>query len=193
MRDTANDTLLPTSVVGSYAQPDWLIDRQTLASGSPPRTRRESLWRVDTPWLEQAQDDATILAIRAQERAGIDIITDGETRRESYSNRFSTALDGIDPERDGSAISRKGTPNAVPLVTGRIKRTRPIGVRDVEFLRANTDRQIKATLPGPFTMSEQAEDAYYRDAAAMAVLEKLANSSSGGRPSPSVTASSTSW
>ena len=169
MAQTTNGKLLPTSVVGSYAQPDWLIDRETLASGSPPRTRRESLWRVDEKWLEQAQDDATILAIRAQERAGIDIITDGETRRESYSNRFSTALDGIDPERDGTAISRKGTPNAVPLVTGPIKRTRPIGVRDVEFLRANTDRQIKATLPGPFTMSEQAEDAYYKDPAAMAM------------------------
>lgn len=169
MTDSANGKLLPTSVVGSYAQPDWLIDRETLAAGSPPRTRRESLWRVDEEWLEQAQDDATILAIRAQERAGIDIITDGETRRESYSNRFSTALDGIDPERDGTAISRKGTPNAVPLVTGPIKRTRPIGVRDVDFLRANTDRQIKATLPGPFTMSEQAEDAYYKDPAAMAM------------------------
>lgn len=169
MAGESQSKLLPTSVVGSYAQPDWLIDRETLASGSPPRTRRESLWRVDDEWLEQAQDDATILAIRAQERAGIDIITDGETRRESYSNRFSTALDGIDPDRDGTAISRKGTPNAVPLVSGPIRRTRPIGVRDVEFLRANTDRQIKATLPGPFTMSEQAEDAYYKDAAAMAM------------------------
>ncbi len=169
MANSANGKLLPTSVVGSYAQPDWLLDRETLASGSPPRTRRESLWRVDEAWLEQAQDDATILAIRAQERAGIDIITDGETRRESYSNRFSTALDGIDPDRDGTAISRKGTPNAVPLVTGPIRRTKPIGVRDVAFLRANTDRQIKATLPGPFTMSEQAEDAYYKDAAAMAM------------------------
>ena len=161
------DKLLPTSVVGSYAQPDWLIDRQALAAGSPPRVRRAGLWRIEPAFLEEAQDAAPLLAIRAQERAGIDIVTDGETRRESYSNRFSTALDGIDTERVGTAISRKGTPNDVPLVTGRIKRTKPIGVRDVEFLRANTDRQIKATLPGPFTMSEQAEDAYYKDPEAL--------------------------
>ncbi len=161
------DKLLPTSVVGSDAQPDWLIDRAALAAGSPPRVRAKGLWRIEPEFLEEAQDDATILAIRAQERAGIDIISDGETRRESYSNRFSTALDGIDTERVGSAISRKGTPNDVPLVTGPIKRSKPIGVRDVEFLRANTDRAIKATLPGPFTMSEQAEDAYYKDPEAL--------------------------
>ncbi|HJN21732.1 MAG: uroporphyrinogen decarboxylase family protein [Alphaproteobacteria bacterium] len=161
--------LLPTSGVGSYAQPDWLIDREALAAGSPPRVRRKGLWRVEPKFLEEAQDDATIIAIRDQERAGIDIITDGETRRESYSNRFSTALDGIDTERVGTATSRKGTPNDVPLVSGPIKRCKPIGVRDVEFLRANTDRQIKATLPGPFTMSEQAEDAYYKDPEALAM------------------------
>ena len=157
------EKLLPTSVVGSYAQPDWLIDRAALAGDSPPRVRRQGLWRVAPEFLEHAQDDATILAIRDQERAGIDILTDGEMRRESYSNRFATALDGIDTERKGSAISRKGTPNAVPLVSGPIRRTTPVGVRDVEFLRANTSRMIKATLPGPFTLSEQAEDATYND------------------------------
>lgn len=161
--------LLPTEAVGSYAQPDWLIDRETLAAGSPPRVRARSLWRVAGEWLEQAQDDATVLAIRDQERAGIDIVTDGEMRRESYSNRFATALEGIDPQRSGTAISRKGTPNAVPLVTGPIRRARPVGVRDVEFLRAHTDRKIKATLPGPFTMSEQAENAYYPDAESLAM------------------------
>ena len=164
-----NGKLLPTSVVGSYAQPDWLIDRAAMAAGSPPRVREQSLWRVEEEWLGQAQDDATLLAIRDQERAGIDIITDGEMRRESYSNRFATALDGIDRERAGTAISRKGTPGPVPLVTGPIRRAAPVGVRDVAFLRANTERMIKATLPGPFTMSEQAQDAHYNDPAALAM------------------------
>ena len=167
MPDSAS--LLPTSVVGSYAQPDWLIDREALAGDSPPRVRAQGLWRVDEAWRTQAQDDATILAIRDQERAGIDIVTDGEMRRESYSNHFATALDGLDRNRDGTAVSRKGTLNAVPLVVGPIRRTRPVGVRDVEFLRANTDRLVKATLPGPFTMSEQAENAYYPDTEALAM------------------------
>jgi len=167
MSDRNDGTLLPTTLVGSYAQPDWLIDRAALAAGSPPRVRRPELWRIAPEWLEEAQDDATILAIRDQERAGIDILTDGEMRRESYSNRFATALDGVDRDRVGSAISRKGSPNPVPLVTGPIRRPAPIGVRDVAFLRANTDRRIRATLPGPFTMSEQAEDAHYGDPAAM--------------------------
>ena len=161
--------LLPTSVVGSYTQPDWLIDREALASGSPPRSRRGDLWRVDNPRLSQAQDDATVLAIRDQERAGIDIITDGEMRRESYSNHFATALNGLHPEKTGTAISRKGTPNAVPLVVGPIRRTAPVGTNDIAFLRANTDRAIKATLPGPFTMSQQAEDQHYNDPAALAM------------------------
>ena len=161
--------LLPTSVVGSYTQPDWLIDREALASGSPPRSRRGDLWRVDSPWLSQAQDDATVLAIRDQERAGIDIITDGEMRRESYSNHFATALNGLHLEKTGTAISRKGTPNAVPLVVGPIRRTAPVGSSDIAFLRANTDRAIKATLPGPFTMSQQAEDQHYNDPAALAM------------------------
>ena len=166
---TKTALLLPTSVVGSYVQPDWLIDRDTLASGSPPRSRRGDLWRVDETWLTQAQNDATLLAIRDQERAGIDIITDGEMRRESYSNHFATALDGLDKQKTGTAISRKGTPNAVPLVIGPIKRTRPVGTKDIAFLRANTDRMIKATLPGPFTMSQQAEDQYYNDPSALAM------------------------
>ena len=166
---TKTALLLPTSVVGSYVQPDWLIDRDTLASGSPPRSHRGDLWRVDETWLPQAQNDATLLAIRDQERAGIDIITDGEMRRESYSNHFATALDGLDKQKTGTAISRKGTPNAVPLVIGPIKRTRPVGTKDIAFLRANTDRMIKATLPGPFTMSQQAEDQYYNDPSALAM------------------------
>ena len=166
---TKTAPLIPTSVVGSYVQPDWLIDRDTLASGSPPRSRRGDLWRVDETWLTQAQNDATLLAIRDQERAGIDIITDGEMRRESYSNHFATALDGLDKQKTGTAISRKGTPNAVPLVIGPIKRVRPVGTKDIAFLRANTDRMIKATLPGPFTMSQQAEDQYYNDPSALAM------------------------
>ena len=161
--------LLPTSVVGSYTQPDWLMDREGLASGSPPRSRRGDLWRVDTPWLSQAQNDATMLAIRDQERAGIDIITDGEMRRESYSNHFATALDGLHPDKTGTAISRKGTPNAVPLVIGPIRRAAPVGANDLAFLRANTDRAVKATLPGPFTMSQQAEDRHYNDPVALAM------------------------
>ena len=167
--------LLPTSVVGSYAQPDWLIDREALAGRSPPRVRARGLWRVEEDWLGQAQDDATLLAIRDQERAGIDIVTDGEMRRESYSNHFATALEGLHPSRSGTAISRKGSPNAVPLVVGPIRRARPVGVRDVEFLRANTDRAIMATLPGPFTMSEQAENEYYpdRESLAMAYAEAV--------------------
>ena len=164
-----NTSLLPTSVTGSYAQPDWLIDRETLTAGSPPRSLRPDLWRVEEPWLAQAQDDATILAIRDQERAGIDILTDGEMRRESYSNYFATALEGPDPTRTGTAISRKGTPNAVPLIVQPIRRKNAVGVDDIKFLRSHTDRTIKATLPGPFTMSEQAEDQYYKDPKALAM------------------------
>ena len=162
-------TLLPTTLVGSYPQPDWLIDRALLAKQMPPRVRAQQLWRVPSEWLEQAQDDATLLAIRDQERAGIDILTDGEMRRESYSNRFATALDGVDRERPGSALSRSGKLDVVPLVSGPIRRLAPVEVRDLEFLRANTDRSIKITVPGPFTMSQQAENAYYPDAAAMSL------------------------
>lgn len=155
--------LLPTSLVGSYAQPDWLIDRECLGSRFPPRVRAKELWRVSPEFLEQAQDDATLLAIRDQERAGLDIITDGEMRRESYSNRFATALDGIDTENPGTALDRSGHPNPVPRIVGKIRRKRPIQVRDTQFLRANTERIVKMTVPGPFTMSQQAQNDFYRD------------------------------
>ena len=149
--------LLPTTLVGSYAQPDWLIDREKLGRRFPPRVRARELWRVAPEWLEQAQDDATMLAIRDQERAGLDIITDGEMRRESYSNRFATALD------------RSGHPNPVPRVVGPIRRKSPVQVRDVEFLRAHTTKPIKITVPGPFTMSQQAQNDYYKDEVALAM------------------------
>ncbi|TMD34229.1 MAG: 5-methyltetrahydropteroyltriglutamate--homocysteine methyltransferase [Chloroflexi bacterium] len=161
--------ILPTTVVGSYPQPEWLVDRQMLGSRLPPRTRALEIWRVAPEFLEQAQDDATVVAIRDMERAGIDIITDGEIRRESYSNRFATALDGMDLDNPGTALDRTGHPNPVPRVVGPIHRTRPVEMRDVQFLRANTDRPIKATLPGPFTMSQQAQDDYYKDEEALAM------------------------
>jgi 5-methyltetrahydropteroyltriglutamate--homocysteine methyltransferase len=161
--------ILPTTVVGSYPQPDWLVDRAMLGSRLPPRTRALEIWRVAPNLLEQAQDDATVVAIRDMERAGIDIITDGEVRRESYSNRFATALEGMDLEHPGTALDRTGHPNPVPRVVGPIRRIRPVEVRDVQFLRANTDRPIKATLPGPFTMSQQAQDDYYHDEQAFAL------------------------
>jgi 5-methyltetrahydropteroyltriglutamate--homocysteine methyltransferase len=159
--------LLPTSLVGSYPQPDWLIDRDKL-SKQVPRVRADDLWLVPPNKREAAQDDATILAIRDQERAGLDIITDGEQRRESYSNRFATALDGIDVERPGTTINRSGKPIPVPRVVGPIRRSRPVGLRDLKVLRSNTDRTIKATVPGPFTMSKQAQDDYYKDEEAVA-------------------------
>ncbi|HEV2414740.1 MAG TPA: uroporphyrinogen decarboxylase family protein [Candidatus Dormibacteraeota bacterium] len=161
--------LLPTTVVGSYPQPDWLVDRAMLGSRLPPRVRALEIWRVPPDVLEQAQDDATLVAIRDMERAGIDIISDGEIRRESYSNRFATALDGMDLDNPGTALDRTGHPNPVPRVVGPIRRTRPVEKRDVEFLRASTDRPIKATLPGPFTMSQQAQDDYYKDEEALAM------------------------
>jgi 5-methyltetrahydropteroyltriglutamate--homocysteine methyltransferase len=161
--------LLPTSLVGSYAQPDWLIDRGNLAGRFPPRVRAKELWRVAPELLEQAQDDATLLAIRDQERAGLDIITDGEMRRESYSNRFATALEGVDIDNPGTALDRSGHPNPVPRVVGKVRRKHPVEVRDVEFLRRNTDRMIKMTVPGPFTMSQQAQNDFYDDEEAMAL------------------------
>jgi 5-methyltetrahydropteroyltriglutamate--homocysteine methyltransferase len=169
------ERLLPTTVVGSYPQPNWLVDRQMLGGRLPPRVRALEIWRVAPHLLEEAQDDATLVAIRDMERAGIDIITDGEVRRESYSNRFATALEGMDLDNPGTAIDRTGHPNPVPRVVGPIRRKRPVEVRDVEFLRANTDRTIKATLPGPFTMSQQAQDDYYKDeeALAMALAEAV--------------------
>jgi 5-methyltetrahydropteroyltriglutamate--homocysteine methyltransferase len=161
--------LLPTSLVGSYPQPDWLIDRDKLAHQMPPRVRAQALWRVVPEWLEQAQDDASLLAIRDQESAGLDIVTDGEVRRESYSNRFATALDGIDLDNPGSITSRSGHPITVPRIVGKIRRKHAVEVRDVKFLRANTDRRVKITVPGPFTMSQQAQNDYYPSAAEMAL------------------------
>jgi 5-methyltetrahydropteroyltriglutamate--homocysteine methyltransferase len=160
--------LLPTSLVGSYPQPEWLIDRVKL-SKQVPRVRIDELWLVPPDKLEAAQDDATVLAVRDQERAGLDIVTDGEQRRESYSNRFATALDGIDIDNPGTVINRNGRPIPVPRVVGPIRRTRPIELRDLKFLRANTGRRVKATLPGPFTMSKQAQDDYYKDEEAVAL------------------------
>src|SRR3979411_1683975 len=153
--------LFPTSLVGSYPQPDWLIDRAKLAGRFPPRVRSKELWRIAPEWLEEAQDDATIIAIRDQERAGLDIVTDGEMRRESYSNRFATALEGIDLDNPGSVLSRTGRKNLVPRVVGPIRRKHSVQVRDLQFLRANTDRSIKMTVPGPFTMSKQDQNDYY--------------------------------
>ena len=161
--------LLPTSLVGSYAQPEWLIDRAKLAGRFPPRVRAKELWRVAPEHLEEAQNDATRLAIRDQEMAGLDIITDGEMRRESYSNRFATALEGVDIDNPGSALDRSGHPNPVPRVVGKIRRMHAVEVEDVKFLRANTDRTIKITVPGPFTMSQQAQNDFYSDPAEMAM------------------------
>ena len=156
-------------MVGSYPQPEWLVDRKMLGGRLPPRTRALEIWRVNADLLEQAQDDATVVAIRDMERAGIDIITDGEIRRESYSNRFATALEGMDLDNPGTALDRTGHQNPVPRVVGPIRRARPVEKRDVEFLRATTSRTIKATLPGPFTMSQQAQDDHYRDEEALAM------------------------
>jgi 5-methyltetrahydropteroyltriglutamate--homocysteine methyltransferase len=161
--------LFPTSLVGSYPQPDWLIDRARLAGRFPPRVRALELWRVEPAHLQEAQRDATILAIRAQEQAGLDILTDGEARRESYSNRFATALDGVDIDNPGTALDRSGHPNPVPRVTGPVRRRHPIEVEDVKFLRANTDRTVKITVPGPFTMAQQAQDDYYGSTEALAM------------------------
>jgi 5-methyltetrahydropteroyltriglutamate--homocysteine methyltransferase len=161
--------LFPTSLVGSYAQPDWLIDRAKLAGRFPPRVRATELWRIAPEWLEEAQDDATILAIRDQERAGLDIITDGEARRESYSNRFATALDGVDIENPGTALDRSGHPNPVPRVVGKVRRKHPVQLRDLAFLLANTDRPVKMTVPGPFTMSQQAQNDAYDTEEALAL------------------------
>jgi 5-methyltetrahydropteroyltriglutamate--homocysteine methyltransferase len=171
--------LFPTTLVGSYPQPDWLIDRENLASRFPPRVRLKSLWRVAEPYLAQAQDDATLLAINDQERAGIDIISDGEIRRESYSNRFATALDGVDIDNPGVALDRSGHPNPVPRITGKIRRRHAVQVQDLLFLKQHTQRKVKITVPGPFTMTQQAQNDFYptdEDAAmdyAMAVNEEI--------------------
>jgi 5-methyltetrahydropteroyltriglutamate--homocysteine methyltransferase len=162
------DALL-TTVVGSYPQPDWLIDRKRLGDRLPPRIRARELWRVQEPFLEQAQDDATRLAVQDMERAGVDVITDWEMRRESYSNRFATALDGVDLDNPGVAVDRTGHENPVPRVVGPIRRTRPVEIRDAEFLRSITDRRIKITVPGPFTMTQQAQNDHYADERSLAL------------------------
>jgi 5-methyltetrahydropteroyltriglutamate--homocysteine methyltransferase len=167
-RKTLDDLgLLPTAVVGSYPQPAWLVNRDVVLQKGPVRIRDNSLWRVPEAFLEEAQDDATLAAIREQERAGVDVITDGEIRRESYSNRFATALDGVDIETPGEVVNRMGGTSLVPRVIGPIRRRHPVEVRDVEFLRAQSDAFIKITLPGPFTMSVQAVDAHYGSHEAM--------------------------
>jgi 5-methyltetrahydropteroyltriglutamate--homocysteine methyltransferase len=153
--------LFPTTLVGSYPQPDWLIDRKKLAGRFPPRVRARELWRVAEPWLEEAQNDATVAAIRAQEEAGLDIVTDGEIRRESYSNRFATALEGVDIDNPGTALDRSGHPNPVPRIVGRIRRRHPVEVGDLRFLRAHTKKAVKITVPGPFTMGQQAQNEHY--------------------------------
>ena len=153
--------LFPTTLVGSYPQPDWLIDRERLGARLPPRVRATELWRVEDKYLGHAQDDATIIAIRAQERAGLDIITDGEMRRESYSNRFANALDGVDVDNPGVALDRSGEPNPVPRIVGPVRRREAVEVEAARFLRAHTDRPIKMTVPGPFTMTQQAQNDYY--------------------------------
>ena len=161
--------MLVTTVVGSYPQPGWLIDRERLGERLPPRVRAQELWRVPEPFLEEAQDDATRLAVQDMERAGVDVITDGEMRRESYSNRFATALDGVDLDEPGVALDRTGHENPVPRVVGPMRRTRPVEVRDVEFLRSLTDRRIKITVPGPFTMTQQAQNDHYSDDRSLAL------------------------
>ena len=177
---------LVTTVVGSYPQPGWLIDRERLGERLPPRVRAQELWRVPEPYLEQAQDDATRLAVADMERAGVDVVTDGEMRRESYSNRFATALAGVELDPPGTALDRTGHPNPVPRVVGPVRRTRPVEIRDVEFLRGITQRRIKITVPGPFTMTQQAQNDHYasdRDLAlayAEAVNEELRDLKAAG-------------
>src|SRR5271170_7747376 len=166
--------LFPTTLVGSYPQPDWLIDRKRLAGRFPPRVRARELWRVAEPYLAEAQDDATLMAIKAQEDAGLDIITDGEIRRESYSNRFATALDGVDLDNPGTAMDRSGHPNPVPRVVGPIRRRHAVEVGDLEFLRRHTQRRVKVTVPGPFTMAQQAQIDYYDGSRELAAMDYAA-------------------
>jgi 5-methyltetrahydropteroyltriglutamate--homocysteine methyltransferase len=165
---------LATTIVGSYPQPDWLIDREKLAGRLPPRVPAHELWRVDEDWLDEAQDDATRLAVRDMEAAGIDVVTDGEIRRESYSNYFANALEGLDLDNPGTALDRTGHPNPVPRVIGEIRRARPVQVRDAKFLRALTSRPIRVTVPGPFTMSQQAQNDYYPDLRSLALAYAVA-------------------
>jgi 5-methyltetrahydropteroyltriglutamate--homocysteine methyltransferase len=159
---------LVTTVVGSYPQPDWLVDRALLSKGVP-RVRLQAMWRVPEPFLEAAQDDATIVAIREMERAGIDVISDGEIRRESYSNHFATALEGVDVAQPAVITDRYGNQTHVPRVVGPVRRARPVELRGLQFLRRNTDRPAKITLPGPFTMAQQAKNEHYPDVESLAM------------------------
>lgn len=161
MSEDAPPLLFPTTLVGSYPQPEWLIDRKKLAGRFPPRVRARELWRIPEPFLAEAQDDATLMAIKAQEEAGLDVITDGEIRRESYSNRFATALEGVDIDNPGTALDRSGHPNPVPRIVGKIRRRHAVEVGDLQFLRRHTTRMVKITVPGPFTMSQQAQNDFY--------------------------------
>ena len=154
--------LFPTTIVGSFPQPEWLIDRAKLAGRFPPRVRARELWRLQEPYLSQAQDDATLLAIRAQEDAGLDIVSDGEIRRESYSNRFATALEGVDLDNPGTGLDRSGHPNPVPRISGKIRRKHAVEVEDMLFLKRHTKRMTKITVPGPFTMLQQAQNDFYK-------------------------------
>jgi 5-methyltetrahydropteroyltriglutamate--homocysteine methyltransferase len=163
--------LLPTMLVGSYPQPEWLIDRAKLAGRFPPRVRARELWRIPEALLAEAQEDATVLAIKAQEEAGLDIITDGEIRRESYSNRFATALEGVDLDQPGMALDRSGHPNPVPRVVGRIRRTRAVEVGDLKFLKAHTRKPVKMTVPGPFTLAQQAQIDFYDGSRELAAMD----------------------
>src|SRR4030095_2640016 len=158
----AKELLFPTTLVGSYPQPEWLIDRKKLAGRFPPRVRAKELWRVPEAYLAEAQDDATVLAIRAQEEAGLDIITDGEIRRESYSNRFATARAGVHTANRGGALDRSGHPTPVPRIVGRIRRKHAVEVQDLLFLKKHTEKQVKITVPGPFTMLQQAQNDFYK-------------------------------
>jgi 5-methyltetrahydropteroyltriglutamate--homocysteine methyltransferase len=169
IRTPVSGAVIRTSLVGSYPQPDWLIDREALAQRLPPRLRARELWRIDSRWLREAQDDAVALAVRDQERAGLDVITDGEIRRESYSNHFANALEGINLEHPGTIRSRAGTAAPVPRVTGPIVRREPVHVADLDFLRSQTDRPVKVTVPGPFTMSQQAQNDFYEHEEALAL------------------------
>jgi 5-methyltetrahydropteroyltriglutamate--homocysteine methyltransferase len=161
--------MISTTVVGSYPQPGWLVDREQFTRNAVPRIRRPEIWRVPPPWLEEAQDDAVRVAVADMERAGIDVVSDGEQRRESYFNRFANALGGIDVDRPGSAIARLGRPTPVPRIVGPIERVRPVSVGEATFLRGVTDRKIKITVPGPFTLSSLAQDEFYRDPEALAM------------------------
>ncbi|HZT02589.1 MAG TPA: uroporphyrinogen decarboxylase family protein [Steroidobacteraceae bacterium] len=169
LRTWGCDMLFPTTLVGSYPQPDWLIDREKLAGRFPPRVRMRELWRIPEAYLAQAQDDATVLAIKAQEEAGLDIVTDGEIRRESYSNRFATALSGVDLDNPGTALDRSGHPNPVPRVVGKVRRLRPVQLDDLAFLKRHTRHTVKITVPGPFTMSQQAQNDFYPTEAELAL------------------------